>query len=86
MTSIILAILFIIRALIIWQLSELVHNISDKKLKGLALSGMLIYVAYIVYGVITTAAINPLVIFGLIGLFLVLLAVNKFFKKQREGC
>lgn len=82
----ILSILFILRGLVIWQLGEIVHNIFDKRLKGIALTGMLIYVGYLIHGVITSALLNPLVIIGLIGLLLPLLAVNKYFKKLREGC
>lgn len=86
METVILVVLFVIRALCIWQLGEIVHNIEDKKLKGLALCGMLIYVGYLIYGVITSAIVNPLAIISLTGFFLVLLAINKYFKKLKGKC
>lgn len=77
---------FALRVLLIWQLAALVHNIDDKQLKGVALTGMFIYVGYIVWGVLAGIPLSPILAIGISGLLLCLLASNKYIKKLRGDC
>jgi len=81
-----LIITFVLRVLLIWQIATLVHNINDKQLKGVALFGMIIYVGYILWGVLAGIAISPILAVGIFGLFLCFFSVNKYFKKLRGEC